>query len=83
MTSVKPPIDALSEELRQLAEAYAGKAEALADDPYYRDAVMKVAVSQFVWSLYHAFDDRSRTVLAEELAVQTAAVQRAVSQEAH
>ena len=83
MTSERPPIDALSAELRQLAETYAQKAEALADDPYYRDAVMKVAVGHFVWSLYHAFDDRSRVVLAEELAVQTAAVQRAVSQEVY
>jgi hypothetical protein len=71
-------IDKISVELHRLAKAYAEKAEGLARDPYFRDAIMKTGVSNFVWALYHAFDERSRHILLEELIEQTAAVRRAV-----
>ena len=78
MTYPDTEIDKVGYELHQLAKTYAEKAEALASDPYFRDAVMKVSVSSFVWALYHAADERGRAVLAEELVEQTAAVRRAV-----
>jgi hypothetical protein len=72
------PIDEISAELSGLAKAYAKKAAALAREPYFREAVMKVSVSGFVWALYHAFeDDFSRHALNRELKVQSAAVDRA------
>jgi hypothetical protein len=78
MTSPNTEIDKLSVELHQMAKAYAEKAESLASDPYFRDAVMKVSVSGFVWALYDAFDERSRCILAEELTEQTSAINRAI-----
>ena len=78
MTHPSTEIDKIGLELHELAEAYAQKAESLASDPYFRDAVMKVSVSSFVWALYHASDDRGRAVLADELLEQTSAVRRAV-----
>jgi hypothetical protein len=78
MTFPSTEIDKIGLELHELAKAYAEKAEGLAADPYFRDAIMKVAVSGFVWALYDAFDDRGRAVLAEELVEQTNAVRRAV-----
>ena len=62
-----------------LARDYAIKAEALAADPQFRQAVMKVSVSSFVWALYHAFaDDEAREALNQELKAQSAAIERAV-----
>jgi len=78
MTYPETEIDKVGFELHQLTKAYAAKAETLASDPYFKDAVMKVSVSSFVWALYHATDERGRAVLAEELIEQTAAVRRAV-----
>lgn len=78
MTYPQTEIDKVGFELHQLAQAYAEKAEGLASDPYFRDAVMKISVSSFVWALYDAADERGRAVLAEELVEQTAAVRRAV-----
>ena len=78
MTGPSTEIDKIGLELHELAEAYASKAESLASDPYFRDAVMKVSVSSFVWALYHAADERGRAVLADELLEQTSAVRRAV-----
>ncbi|WP_298332446.1 hypothetical protein [Asticcacaulis sp.] len=78
MTYPNTEIDKISVELHRLAQAYAEKAEGLASDPYFRDAIMKVGVSNFVWALYHAFDERGRQVLLEELTEQTAAIRRAV-----
>jgi len=72
-------IDKISVELNELAKGYAEKATVLASDPYFREAIMKVAVSGFVWALYHAFkDDHSRAALNFELKVQGAAIDRAV-----
>ncbi|WIY70698.1 hypothetical protein KB221_06665 [Aquidulcibacter paucihalophilus] len=78
MTFPSTEIDKIGLELHELAKAYAEKAAGLAADPYFRDAIMKAAVSGFVWALYDAFDDRGRAVLAEELVEQTNAVRRAV-----
>lgn len=78
MTFPSTEIDKIGLELHELAKAYAEKAEGLAGDPYFRDAIMKVAVSGFVWALYDAFDERGRAVLAEELVEQTSAVRRTV-----
>jgi hypothetical protein len=78
MTFPGTEIDKVGLELSELAKAYAERAEGLASDPYFRDAVMKVSVSNFVWALYHTFDDRGRQILAEELTEQTAAICRAV-----
>ena len=78
MTYPSTEIDKIGLELHELAVAYAEKAESLASDPYFRDAVMKVSVSSFVWALYHSSDERGRAVLADELIEQTAAVRRAV-----
>jgi hypothetical protein len=36
-------------------------------------------ISSFVWALYHAFDERERWVLNDELKVQCVAINRAVS----
>ncbi len=72
-------IDKIGSELAALAKDYACKAEALASDPYFREAVMKVSVSGFVWALYHAFKDEfARESLNNELKVQSAAIDRAV-----
>ena len=75
------PIRKIELDLHELAQAYAEKAASLATDPYFRDAIMKIAVSNFVWSLYHAHssDSRSLEVLRDELIEQTAAVGRAIS----
>ena len=78
MTFPSTEIDKIGLELHELAKAYAEKAESLASDPYFREAVMKVSVSSFVWALYHAFDEQARAVLADELLEQTSAVRRAV-----
>ena len=78
MSYPETEMDKIGLELHELAQAYAQKAEGLASDPYFKDAVMKVSVSSFVWALYHAADERGRAVLADELAEQTAAVRRAV-----
>ncbi len=60
-----------------MARDYALKAEAMAADPQFRQAVMKVSVSSFVWALYHAFDDdAAREALRQELKEQSAAIDR-------
>jgi hypothetical protein len=80
MTQSKADIDKIASELHQSAKSYAEKAAGLAKDPYFREAVMKVSVSGFVWALYHAFkDDFARAALNQELKIQNAAVDRAVS----
>jgi len=80
MTYPDTDIDKISVELNGLARQYAAKAAALASDPYFREAVMKVSVSEFVWSLYHAFTDEfDRAALDHELKVQSAAIDRAVN----
>jgi hypothetical protein len=72
-------IDKISVELGDLAKTYAAKAAALASDPYFKEAVVKVSVSGFIWALYHAFkDDHSKAALNLELKVQSAAIDRAV-----
>ena len=70
-------------ELHELAQAYAAKAEALATDPYFREAVVKVSVSSFAWAFYDAFsgDTRNREVLRDELVEQAQAVGRALVNE--
>ena len=80
MTVERTEIDKNGLELYELAEAYARKADLLAADPYFRDAVMRVSVSSFVWALYHAnsSDERSLAVLSDELKVQCEAVERSV-----
>ena len=78
MTFPSTEIDKIGLELHELAEAYAKKAVALASDPYFKEAIVKVSVSGFVWALYHAFDDAiSRGALNHELKVQSAAIDRA------
>jgi hypothetical protein len=79
MTYPDTAIDKINVELYDLAKKYAKKAAALASDPYFREAVVKVSVSGFVWALYHAFeDDFSKSALNNELKIQSAAVDRAV-----
>jgi hypothetical protein len=68
-------IDKISCELSELATTYANKAEMLATDPYFREAVLKTSVSAFAWALYHAFP-RERDVLDNELREQSAAISR-------
>ena len=77
------PIRQVEIELDRMAQQYAAKIESMAVDPYFRDAVMKVAVSAFVWALYHAHsrDGRSLAVLRDELTEQCAAVTRCISPE--
>ena len=79
MTYPETEIDKIGFELSQLTEAYAEKADVLASDPYFRDAVMRVSVSSFVWALYHRADERGRAILNEELKEQSAAIDRACS----
>ena len=72
-------IDKIGVELSGMAKAYAEKAAALARDPYFKEALIKVSVSGFAWALYHAFDDNlARLALNAELKVQSAAIDRAV-----
>ena len=78
MSTPVSEIDKVSDELHALATAYAERAEGLASDPYFRDAVVRVAVSNFVWALFDKFDERGRDVLCQELQEQTAAVERVV-----
>ena len=79
MTYPSTEIDKISIELHELAKSYAEKAEALVTEPYFREAVMKTAVSNFVWALYHAFGDFDRHALLHELVEQTGAIRRAVN----
>jgi hypothetical protein len=73
------PIDQIGLELHEMAQSYSAKAAQLASDPYFRSAVVKAAVSSFVWSLYDAFDDDlGRAALHEELRIQEAAVGREI-----
>jgi hypothetical protein len=73
-------IDKINRELHDLATAYASKAASLASDPYFKEAVVKVSVSGFVWALYHAFEDGfSRRALNQELKVQRAAIDHAIA----
>lgn len=83
MSYPSTPIDKLSVELHELAKAYAAKAEGLARDPYFREAIVKSSVSGFVWALHHAFkdDEFGRSALNQELKVQSAAIDRAVGGE--
>ena len=78
-------IDKIAHEMGELTKAYATRAESLARDPYYREAIVKIAVSSFVWALFHAFkDDRmARQALNNELKVQSAAIDRAVGTSTH
>ena len=81
MVEAGSPIDEIGAELSELADAYARKAAALASDPYFQEAVLKVSVAGFVWALFREFeDDLLRSVLNEELKVQSAVVDRAVSE---
>ena len=75
------PLREIELELHRLAEAYAQKAASLATDPYFREAVMKVAVSNFVWTLYHSHssDPLSLEALRDELIEQGAAVGRVIT----
>jgi hypothetical protein len=73
-------IDKISVELSALAKNYAAKAAALASDPYFKEAIVKVSVSGFVWALYHAFeDDIARSALNDELKVQSTVIDRAIN----
>jgi hypothetical protein len=79
MSRERSDIDRIGLELHERAQAFAERAEALASDPYFREAVLKVSVSSFVWALYDAFSDPSdRPALDSELKVQSAAVSRAL-----
>jgi hypothetical protein len=78
MTYPKSEIDKIGYELHQMAASYAEKAEQLASDPYFREAVVKVSVSSFVWALFHKFDEFERSSLLSELITQTEAVRRAL-----
>ena len=72
-------IDKATMELSELAREYAEKAKALSSDPYFHQALVKSAVSSFVWRLYEEFDDDfGREALLHEMIEQTAAVRRAV-----
>jgi hypothetical protein len=52
----------------------------LASDPYFKEAVVKVSVAGFVWTLYHAFEDEfSRHALNRQMKEQSAAIDRIVS----
>jgi hypothetical protein len=80
MSYPETAIDQISVELNGLAKSYAEKATQLARDPYFREAVIKVSVAGFTWALYHAFKDEfSRAALNQELKVQSAAIERAVT----
>jgi hypothetical protein len=80
--SERTAIDQIGLELHDVAKVYAEKAQELASDPYFRNAIVKVAVSGFVWALYDAFDDAfGRAALHEELKIQEAAVGRAIDGE--
>jgi hypothetical protein len=80
MTSDSTEIDKIGAELSNLAKAYAEKAASLAHDPYFREAVVKVSTSAFIWALYHAFDDELvRSALNEELKVQSLVLDRTVN----
>jgi ligand-binding SRPBCC domain-containing protein len=77
--SDRTAIDQIGLELHEMAQNYAAKADSLASDPYFRDAVVKVSVSSFVWALYHTFaKDGHLEVLRDELIEQTAAVSRSL-----
>lgn len=80
MTFQNTEIDKIGVELDELAERYAAKADALAKDPYFREALIKVSVSSFAWALYHRFEAvTERAVLDSEMKIQSAAISRAVS----
>ena len=79
MSSQSTEINKIGRELHEAAQEYAKKAAALAGDPYFKEAIVKVSVSGFVWALYHVFeDDFARRALDHELKVQSAAVERAL-----
>jgi len=77
MSYPETAIDKVSFELADLAQKWA---EALALDPYFREAIVKSAVSSFVWALYHAFTDpMDRAALDAELKTQSSAITGAVT----
>ena len=73
------PIRQVELELQEMASAYAVRTAALSSDPYFREALVKVAVSNFTWALFDAFEDDASSLdtLGSELAEQAAAVGRA------
>jgi hypothetical protein len=82
MSFPKTEIDKISLELSELARAYADKAEALANDPYFREAVIRSSVSSFAWALYHRFEGGlDRAALNREMQVQSAAISDALGEE--
>ncbi len=82
MSITPTAIDRIGIELSELSQHYAQKAEALATDPYFREAVVKVSVSGFVWALYHAFSGPiERAALDAELRNQSAVISRSISAE--
>lgn len=78
MSYPRTEIDKIGLQLWESAEDYARTAEALAGDPYFREAIVKIAVSSFAWKLFHAFDGwLERNALSDELALQGEAIDRA------
>ncbi|HEX7759609.1 MAG TPA: hypothetical protein VF459_08915 [Caulobacteraceae bacterium] len=82
MSHRETAIDHIGVELGVLARQYAEKAEALATDAYFREAVVKVSVSGFVWALYDVFQGSlERDALDAELKNQSAVISRTLSAE--
>ena len=77
----KAAMEQVERELNEMATAYAAKVEDLASDPYFRDAVLKVAVSSLLWKLFWAYqqDTRSLEVLRDELKQQTWMIEKNVN----
>ena len=66
-------------ELQEMAAAYATKTAGLSSDPCFREALVKVAVSDVTWALFDAFGDDASSLdtLGSEIAEQAAAIGRA------
>jgi hypothetical protein len=85
MAGSRAPVDRAALELQLEAKKYAEMADKLAADPYFRQAVAKVAVSSFAWGLFDRFDGDvfSREAIAQEMIEQAAAIYRAVGSPKH
>lgn len=60
-----PPID-YAEEITLKAEAFAKWLTGLSGDSYLREALMKIAIREFIWAIYDEFE-RERGALSEHL----------------
>lgn len=51
-------LDLVSDEILRLTREYVEKLDSLGSDPFFREAVVKLAIKEFSWALVQDFDDK-------------------------